>query len=171
MFRPTNRQAELEVWFRIVHISGDGIPLAAYHVQTVEIARGPKGTFEKGNIGSLRLRAPPSQLVISALPSKLTKEPKKPRIVELFRKAIEWRRQIDVGEVRSQAEIARREGITRARITQLMGILRLAPEIQQRILSTSELDGHPRVTERMLRPIKCVTDHRDQLREFHKLLE
>jgi len=56
------------------------------------------------------------------------------RIVELPRKAIEWRRQLDTGEVRNQADIARREGVTRARVTQVPGLLRLAPEIQDQLV-------------------------------------
>jgi hypothetical protein len=46
---------EPEVYFRIVHVAQDshnGAPLAAYREQTVEIALGPKGAFENGNIGA-----------------------------------------------------------------------------------------------------------------------
>jgi hypothetical protein len=34
--------------------------------------------------------------------------------------AIEWQRQLDAGEVETRAAIARREGLTRARVTQVM---------------------------------------------------
>ena len=37
------------------------------------------------------------------------------RFAETLRKAIEWRRQLDAGEIPNQAAIARREGITRDR--------------------------------------------------------
>jgi hypothetical protein len=49
MSRPTNRQAEREVWFRIVRLAPvvhHGAPVAAYRDQTVEIVLGPKGAFE-----------------------------------------------------------------------------------------------------------------------------
>jgi hypothetical protein len=52
---------EPEVYFRIVHVAQNGHkgpPVVAYREQTVELAFGPKGAFENGNIGSLRLRAP-----------------------------------------------------------------------------------------------------------------
>ena len=88
----------------------------------------------------------------------------------LLRKATEWWRQLDAGEVRNQAEIARREGITRARVTQVMGMLRLAPEIQEHIQSIPETPRRPFVTERTLRPIESISNSRDQLREFQKLL-
>jgi len=45
-----------------------------------------------------------------------------------------------------------------------MGMLRLAPEIQQHILSMPDIAGRSPVTERMLRPIGAIADQRDQLR-------
>ena len=113
--------------------------------------------------------------VVSAAPphrDKLMppKEPKTPRVVELLRKAIEWRRQLDAGEVRNQAEIARRESITRARVTQIMGMLRLAPEIQEQIQSLIDIANRSTVTERILRPIETIMDPNEQVRKFRKLL-
>jgi hypothetical protein len=70
-----------------------------------------------------------------ALPPRIA-ESKPPRIGELLRKAIEWKEPLECGEVRNQTAITRREGIARAPVTQLMGLLRLAPEIQQHILRT-----------------------------------
>jgi hypothetical protein len=74
-------------------------------------------------------------------------------VVELLRKAIEWQRQLNAGEVRTQTNIADRERITRARVTQVMGLLRLAPEIREKILSLPDTLHRPPITERMLRPI------------------
>jgi hypothetical protein len=108
---------EPEVWFRIVHLSQEGhngTPMAAYREQTVEIAFGPKGAFENGNIGGLTRRIANGRVVRADQPRrpKPPREPKTPRVVELLRKAIEWRRQLDAGEVRTQADIARRSAIT-----------------------------------------------------------
>jgi hypothetical protein len=110
---------EAEVYFRIVHVPQVGhkdSPAAICHEQQVEIALGPKGAFENGNIGALRRRAPPDQVLSAILPGrgnpKPPRVPKTPRVVELLRKAIEWRRQLDAGEVRTQADIARRSAIT-----------------------------------------------------------
>lgn len=70
----------------------------------------------------------------------------------------------------SQPDIARQEGISRARVTQVLGLLRLAPQIQEKILtSPGTLQSRP-VTERMLRPIGAVADRRDQLRGFQRNL-
>ena len=166
-----------EVYFRIVHAAPNTLnraTVATYREQTVEIALGPKGAFENGDIGALRRRAPPDQ-VLSAVPAsrgdpKPPREPKTPRIVKLLRKAIEWKDLIESGKFASQAEIARQEGITRARVTQIMGLLRLAPEIQGKILALPDNFHRSSVTERILRPFRAITDQRDQLRKFHRFL-
>jgi len=42
-------------------------------------------------------------------------------------RAVEWERQLSAGEVQSRAEIARREGIFRARVTQILGRRQVQP--------------------------------------------
>ncbi|MBE0568133.1 MAG: hypothetical protein IH577_00450 [Deltaproteobacteria bacterium] len=79
---PTTPQAELEVDFRVVHASQvghNGGPVATCREQMIEIALGPKGAFEKGNIGALTRRMPADR-VVSAIPPlggspKLPEEP------------------------------------------------------------------------------------------------
>lgn len=148
--------------------------MTTYREQIVEVALGPKGAFDDGNIGRL-MRRVPADRVVNALPlsarnRKPPKVPHTPRVVELLRKAIEWQRLLGSGQVASQAEIARREGITRARVTQIMGLLRLAPEIQQHILSMPDVARRPAITERALRPIAQVADPADQKAKFQRLV-
>jgi hypothetical protein len=166
---------EPEIYFRIVHEAGDGhpgAPVADCREQTVEIVLGGKGAFENGNIGTLTRRVANGRAVRAVQPraAKPRREPKTPRVTELLRKAIEWHRQLGAGEVANQADIARSEGITRARVTQVMGMLHLAPEIQQHILAMPDMVRRPSVTERMLRPIETISHRREQIREFHRFL-
>ena len=51
------------------------------------------------------------------------------------------RRAIDAGEGADQAAVARELGLTRARLTQLLNLTFLAPEIQERILGLESVDG------------------------------
>jgi hypothetical protein len=51
-------------------------------------------------------------------------------------------------KISNQGEIANREGITRARVTQVMGMLRLAPKIQEQILAMPKITHRPATTER-----------------------
>ncbi len=180
MRQSTNRRgvAQPQVWFRIIHVAEDGHHCAlgdAIREQTVEIALGPKGAFKNGNVGAVTRRVAADR-VVSVLPEprgrpKPAKEPKTPRVVRLLRKAIEWQTQLESGEVASQTDIARREGITRARVTQVMGLLRLAPEIQDHILSLPCTVRRPAISERALRPIALVESLTDQKTEFQELIE
>jgi hypothetical protein len=170
-------RVEPEIYFRIVHLartSHNDAPVAAYREQTVEIALGPKGAFENGNIGTLRRRVATDGAVSAALPRggnpRPPRVPKTSRVVELLRKAIEWKSLLESGKVASQAEIASREGVTRARVTQVMGMLHLAPEIQEKILVMPDAIHKSLLTERVLRPIGTITNYGNQIREFHKLL-
>ena len=148
--------------------------MAAYREQAVEIALGPNGAFENGNIGTVARRVPADQ-VVSAVPPRRGKpkpprESKTPRVTELLRKAIEWQGLLESGEARNQAEISRREGVTRARVTQVMGLLSLAPEIQRHILSMPDAVRRPAITERALRPIARLEDRRKQSSAFSDLV-
>jgi len=73
MCRSTNRQVEPEVWFRVVHLGQDGYkgtPVAYCREKMLEISLGPKGVFENGNIGALRLREPLGRRMRAAPPSR-----------------------------------------------------------------------------------------------------
>ena len=166
---------EPEVWFRIVHITLENTAgSVAYREQTVEIALGPNGAFENGNIGTLTRRVPGSQ-VVSAIPPprgkpKPPKVPRTPRVVEFLRKAIEWQALLASGEAKNQANIARREGISRVRVTQVMWLLQLGPEIQEHVLAMPQTIHRPAISERALRPIAHLEDVADQKARFQQLL-
>ena len=58
---------------------------------------------------------------------------------------------IDRGVVRDRAEVARRLGFTRARMTQLMDLTLLAPDLQASVLELQSRDGAEPLSERELR--------------------
>lgn len=60
---------------------------------------------------------------------------------------------IDRGTVRDRAEVARRLGFTRARITHLLDLTLLAPDLQERILALEAIDGAEPMSERALRAV------------------
>ena len=159
-----------EIWFKIVHVTLDEVDPAAYRDQTVEVTLGPWGAFENGSVGLLKRRVPASQ-VVTAIPERQRrpKPPKPPRVVETLLKAMEWRRQIDAGEVPDQATIARREGVSRARVTQVLMLLRLAPDIQESILALPGSPNPPRLPERVLRPIALLDDSEEQTAAFEEV--
>ncbi len=57
-----------------------------------------------------------------------------PRIARLLALAHKFQGMLDRGEVKSMTELARLGRVSRARVTQIMDLLMLAPEIQERVL-------------------------------------
>jgi ParB-like chromosome segregation protein Spo0J len=90
-------------------------------------------------------------------------------VAQLLLKARKWQALLASGEVTSQAEIARREGLSRARVTQIMNLLRLAPEIQSHILQLPASIRRP-ISERTLRSIGQIGDHHSQVQAFEARL-
>jgi len=71
---------------------------------------------------------------------------------------------IDGGTVRDRAEVARRLGFTRARITHLLDLTLLAPDLQERMLDLEAVDGVEPISERALRAVAHAGSWADQRR-------
>ena len=77
-----------------------------------------------------------------------------PRISRLMALAIRFEQLIRDGTVHDQADLARLAHISRARVTQIMDLLLLAPEIQEEILFMPVVErGKDLITERCMRRI------------------
>lgn len=86
-----------------------------------------------------------------------------PRVTRLVALAIRFEQLIRDGEVRDLADIARLGHVTRARVTQIMNLLHLAPDIQEAILYLPRVEsGRDLITERDLRPVAALPDWRKQ---------
>lgn len=73
------------------------------------------------------------------------------RVAVMLALAHEIQDAIDRGVARDRAEVARRFGLTRARLTQLMDLTLLAPGTQEKIPSLESVDGVEPMSERALR--------------------
>ena len=89
-----------------------------------------------------------------------------PRIARLMALAIRFEGLLRDETIRDYAELARLGRVTRARITQIMKLRHLAPDIQEQILFLPNIKG---INERNLRPIVSRVDWRDQRRMFQKI--
>lgn len=69
---------------------------------------------------------------------------------------------IDRGTVSDRAEVARRLGFTRARITHLLDLTLLAPDLQERVLFLEAVDGVEPIAERTLRAMAHARTWADQ---------
>jgi hypothetical protein len=76
--------------------------------------------------------------------------------------AIKFQQMIDCGEVRDYTDLARLGYVTRARITQIMNLLLLSPNLQQELIEAEEQLF--RVKESQLRHIVAAIDWSEQRR-------
>jgi hypothetical protein len=86
-----------------------------------------------------------------------------PRVAKLMALAIRFDQLIRDGVVADQAELARIGHVSRARLTQIMNLLSLAPDIQEDLLMLPTLEfGRNTFTEKHLRTIVGVLDWKSQ---------
>jgi len=75
------------------------------------------------------------------------------KVARMLALAHKLQRAIDRGEYDSRADLARAYGLSRARITQLMDLLLLAPDIQEKVLFLESVDGREPFGEPRLRRV------------------
>ena len=86
-----------------------------------------------------------------------------PRVSRLVALAIRFEDMIQRGEADDYATLARLGFVTPARMTQIMALLNLAPDIQEQLLFLPRtVRGRDPITERDLRPIAAVLDWEHQ---------
>lgn len=94
-----------------------------------------------------------------------------PRVAKLLALAIRFEQLVQDGIVTDYAELARLGDVTRARMSQIMNLLNLAPDIQEAILFLPRVErGKDSVTERDTRRIGAMADWRRQREEWRQLL-
>ncbi|NOT01769.1 MAG: hypothetical protein HOP29_14205 [Phycisphaerales bacterium] len=90
-----------------------------------------------------------------------------PRISRLMALAIHCDGLIREGRVADQSGLARLCHVTQPRMTQIMNLNHLAPDIQEALLFLPRmLNGRERIHERMLRAISAQMNWTDQRRTF-----
>ena len=72
--------------------------------------------------------------------------------------------------INCQSDIARDLGITRARVSQVMSLLKLAPEIQNTLLGFTDQKMIKFFSEYRLRPLLPIMDPSKQINEFKKMM-
>jgi hypothetical protein len=86
-----------------------------------------------------------------------------PRITRLMALAIKFQDMVDRGEVRDYADLARLGYVTRARMTQIMNLLNLAPKIQEAILLGGFASTAAQPSERDLRVVCSMVFWSEQI--------
>jgi hypothetical protein len=89
-----------------------------------------------------------------------------PRIARLMALAIRFEGMLRNRTIQDYAELARLGHVTRARITQIMKLRHLAPDIQEQILFLPNITC---ISERSLRPVVSRIDWHEQRRMFRQI--
>ena len=90
-----------------------------------------------------------------------------PRIARLMALAIRFDHLISSGQVANQAQLARLGSVSRARLTQIMNLILLAPDIQEELLFLScGLSERPPVHLRQLQTIAATPDWNEQRKQW-----
>jgi hypothetical protein len=93
-----------------------------------------------------------------------------PRVSKLMALAIRFERLLRKGLVSNQTELAELSHITKPRVTQILNLLHLAPDIQEEILFMPKItEGKDPITERHLRPIAAKILWPNQRKLWSKL--
>ncbi len=93
------------------------------------------------------------------------------RVAQVLALAHRLQRAVDRGEYCDRAELARQLGFTRARVTQILDLLLLAPDIQEHVVHLEAVDGAEPFAERALREVVRHESWAEQRRAWQKLHE
>mgnify|MGYP006908287831 CR=1 FL=1 len=108
--------------------------------------------FANGAKGRQRIRKEP-------LAAETAGEGRVPRISRLMALAIYCDQMIRDGEVADQTELARLLHVSQPRVTQIMNLLHLAPDLQEELLFLPPaVSGRDPIHEKLLRPIAAEMD-------------
>ena len=112
--------------------------------------------FDRAGKGGRReLRIGPAPVI--ATPGRV------PRVARLMALAIRFERLVQDGAVTDFAELARLGHVTRARVSQVMSLVHLAPDIQEAILFLPRTErGRDPIVLRDLLPVAATADWKTQ---------
>ena len=103
-------------------------------------------------------------------PAAIPALPRIPRITRLMALAIKFDEMIRSGEVHDYADLARLGYVTRARMTQIMNLLLLAPDIQAQILSWTDCTkGSRHLAEHEVRDVAHTLEWEPQRKLWRSL--
>lgn len=117
--------------------------------------------FRRRNRGRKELHA-------SSEPVRPVLEPGRvPRVARLMALALRFDQLVRSGAIASYTELAELGHVTRARISQIMNLLNLAPDIQEQLLFLPKTTrGRDPIHLRQLQPVAAAPDWRKQRRKW-----
>lgn len=113
-----------------------------------------------------------SRKLTTTPPMSTAAQPRPLRLSRLMALVIRYQELIDSGHVAHRAELSQLAEVSRARLTQIMNLLLLAPDIQEEILflPLTEAARDP-ISDRDMRPIVAETDWIKQRQLWRQLVK
>jgi inactivated superfamily I helicase len=84
--------------------------------------------------------------------------------------ALDWQQLLEGNPQMNMAKLAETHGCSRARVTQIMNLLKLPEDIRKTLLALREPEQIRSLTERRLRPIVACHDTESQNRQVQELV-
>jgi hypothetical protein len=96
-------------------------------------------------------------------------KPEKAMPVSPVALALAFQQMLEDGEVNNRSDLARKVGLTRARVTQILNLLKLPDSVIRNLCSVSEPKSLVFFSERRLRSITRLPKAKEQIKAFHDL--
>ena len=97
--------------------------------------------------------------------------PKRHRVTKLMALAIRFQEMLRTGEAYDLTDLARIGKVSQPRMSQIMGLNLLAPDIQRALLDLPPQGrGKPFLHEKRIRPITAIIDWQEQRRAWREML-
>jgi hypothetical protein len=110
------------------------------------------------------------ELVSNARPEQPVQPGRVPRVARLMALALHFEGLIRSGAVASYADVATLGHVSRARISQIMNLLNLAPDVLEAVLFLPRVErGRDTIHLRDLQPIASTVDWAKQRRQWREL--
>jgi hypothetical protein len=116
------------------------------------------------------MAAPSHGLILREGPKPTRPRGRIPRVARLLALAHHFDELLKTGAVETQAELAELAKLTPARVTQIMNLLVLAPDIQEEIFFLPPVtEGRPAITERHMRQVLTTVVWGEQRKQWAAL--
>jgi hypothetical protein len=152
----------------------DGSPITAKYINRLgipTIETRPKPGFRSFTVPlSYLYRRPLARITLP--PNKEPEPPPKSRpakVAQMLALAHDVQGKLDRGDYRDHAEAAKSRGLSSARVSQLLELTLLAPDIQEEVLFLEAVDGEEPLAERALHRVVQFPVWSDQRREWRTL--
>ena len=139
-------------WKEKSHAAQSVTSLSQFRVQTESPNVSPRRIFFEVGFPLFPHRIGHGERCISLSPKVIPLKPPKTYPNPLLL-ALKYKRLLDTPGIGNQTELARKAGVSRARINQLLRLLKLPPHIQQSVIRLGDPLPSCKITERKLRAL------------------